>query len=62
MDVVIVLGSSSVLPGGSKKITERNFSFCRLMKAIEVYNDIKNPEKMILYIKIFHLCSHLLES
>lgn len=45
---VIVLGISKFLKGGGKEISEFSYIYCRLMKALEVYNFIDDDDKIVI--------------
>jgi len=47
MNVVIILGISKFLKGGSKKITNRSHSYSRLMKGYDVYNSLEGDKFLI---------------
>jgi len=49
MDVVIILGISKFLKGGSRtNITNRSHAYSRLMKGYDVYNSIESENKLII--------------
>jgi len=49
MNVVVILGISKFLKGGSRtNITNRSHAYSRLMKGYEVYNQIESENKFII--------------
>ena len=47
--IIIVLGCSKFLPGGTKqKYTPKSHAYGRLSKTVEVYNSIQEPHKFVI--------------